>query len=103
MPLHILIITTLGALLQVAALMLLIRGLLWVLGMRTNVIYGVFTAGSMPFMRLTRRIAPRAVPDTYIPALAFVLVFAASIALLVAQQSLCAERADRCVQSGAAT
>ena len=97
MPVHILIISTLAALLQVAALMLLIRGLLSVLGMRNNVVYGVFTAGSMPFMRLTRRIAPRAVPDAYIPPIAFVVVFAASIAMLLVQQSLCAGRGPQCV------
>jgi hypothetical protein len=96
MPIHILIVSTLAALLQVAALMLLIRGLLWAVKARTNVIYGIFTAGSMPFMRLTRRIAPRAIADSYIPALAFVLVFVASIALLLVQQSLCAGRGPQC-------
>ena len=97
MPIHILIISTLAALLQVAALMLLIRGLLWAVGLRTNVIYGVFTAGSMPFLRLARRIAPRAVPDTYIPVLAFVLVVLVSVVLLLVQQSLCAGRGPQCV------
>lgn len=98
MPIDILIISTLAALLQVAALMLLIRGAMWLLGskVRTSFIYGVFTAGSMPFIRLTRRIVPRAVPDSYMPALALVLVIAVYIALLLAQQSLCVQRGVQC-------
>jgi hypothetical protein len=91
-----LIVSTFVALLEVAALMLLIRGVLWVLRLRNNVIYGVFTAGSMPFMRLTRRIAPRAVPDAYIPALAFVLVCILCVGLLLVQQSLCAQTGGQC-------
>ena len=98
MPIDILIISTLAALLQVAALMLLIRGVMWLLGprVRASLVYGLFTAGSMPFMRMTRRIMPRAVPDLYIPAIAFVFVIAASLALLVAQQSLCVQRGVQC-------
>ena len=90
MPVDVLIISTLAALLQVAALMLLIRGVMWLLGpkVRTSLIYGIFTAGSMPFIRLTRKLMPRAVPDAYIAALAFVLVIAVYVALLLAQQSL---------------
>jgi hypothetical protein len=91
MPLHILILSTLAALLQVAALMMLIRGVIWLLGpkARMSFIYGIFTVGSAPFIRLTRRIVPRAVPDSYIPAIAFVVVCLVSIALVLAQQSLC--------------
>jgi hypothetical protein len=98
MPIDILIVSTLAALLQVAALMLLIRGLMWLLGprVRMSFIYGIFTVGSMPFIRLARAIMPRAVPDAYIPAIAFVLVVAVSVGLLIAQQSLCVQRGAQC-------
>ena len=94
MPIHILIVSTLAALLEVAALMMLIRGAIWLLGpkARMSFVYGIFTVGSTPFIRLTRRIVPRAVPDSYIPAVAFVLVCLISIALAFAVQSLCEQR-----------
>ena len=98
MPLHIVLVSTLSALLQVAALMLLIRGAIWLIGpkARTSFIYGIFTVGSMPFIRLTRKLLPRAVPDAYIPAIAFVLVCAVCVALLLAQQALCAQPGAHC-------
>ena len=98
MPIEITIISTLAALFQVAGVMLLIRGALWLFGprARNNVVYGVFTAGSMPFIRFARVIVPRAVPDGYIPAIAFLLVLAMWIALALGQHSLCVQRAVQC-------
>ena len=98
MPIDIAIISTLAALLQVAALMLMIRGLMWLLGpkARMSFIYGLFTVGVMPFIRLTRRMMPRGVADAYIPAIAFVLVLVVCAALLLAQQSLCVQRPGQC-------
>jgi hypothetical protein len=98
MPIELVIVSTLAALLQVAALMLVIRGLIWLIGgkARTSFVYGIFTVGSMPFIRLTRRIAPRAVPDAYIPVIAFVLVCVVCIALLFIQQALCARPGAQC-------
>jgi hypothetical protein len=98
MPIEITIISTLAALFQVAGLMLLVRGAIWLFGpkARNSMVYGIFTVGSMPFIRLARAIVPRAVPDTYIPAIAFLLVLTIWVALALAQQSLCVQRGVQC-------
>jgi hypothetical protein len=98
MPIDIVIITTLAALFQVAWIMLLLRGVMWLFGpkARNNVVYGIFTVGSMPFIRFARAIMPRAVPDAYIPAIAFLMVFGMWVALAVGQQALCVQRGAQC-------
>jgi uncharacterized membrane protein len=98
MPIQIVIISTLAALVQVAALMLLIRGAMWLSGptARNNFVYGLFTVGAMPFIHFTRAVMQRAVPDRYIPAIAFLLVFALWVALALTQQTLCARPGVQC-------
>ena len=92
------IVRTLLALIEVAVLMLLLRGLLWLFGprMRNHLVYGIFTAGSMPFIRLARRVMPRAVNDRYVPLVAVVLLVTLWIALSLALQPLCARPGVRC-------
>ena len=87
------------ALVEVAGLMLLLRGLLWSFGpkARTNFVYGLLTVGSMPFIQLARALMPRAVPDRYMPAIAFLLVFSLWLALLLGVQTLCARAGTQCV------
>ncbi len=100
MPLDILIITAIHALIQIAALMLLARGLMWLLGPRMrqgNFFYDIFTIGTAPFVALTRRVAPRALPDVYIPTTAFVLLLLLSVGVGLAKYFLCAARALQCV------
>jgi hypothetical protein len=98
MPIEIIVISTLRALVEVAALMLLIRGAMWLFGpkARKNFVYGLFTVGAMPFIHFTRAAMPRAVPDRYIPAIAFLLVFALWVALALTQQTLCARPGVQC-------
>ena len=99
MPAEIVIISTLRSLVEVAGLMLLIRGAMWLFGpkARHNFIYGIFTVGSMPFIRFARAIMPRAVRDQYIPVIAFLLLFSLWLALALTQQSLCVTRGVQCV------
>jgi hypothetical protein len=96
---EILVINTLKSLVEVAALMLLLRGFMWSFGpkARNNFIYGIFTAGSMPFIRFARAITPRAVPDRYVPLIAFLLLFSLWVALVLGVQTLCARSGVRCV------
>jgi hypothetical protein len=98
MSIEIVIISTLRALVEVAALMLLIRGAMWLFGpkARKNFVYGLFTVGAMPFIHFTRAVMPRAVPDRYIAVIAFLLVFALWVALALSQQTLCARPGAQC-------
>lgn len=99
MPTEIIMVSMLRSLVEVAGLVLLLRGAMWLLGPRArkgNFVYDIFTIASMPFIRLTRLIMPRVVRDAYIPAIAFLLVFAVWIALAAGQQALCVQRAVQC-------
>ena len=92
MPADIATITVLHALIQVAMLMLLIRGLLWLFGPRTrqgNFFYDILTIGTAPFVRLTRAVTPKFVRDKYIPTETFVLVFLIWMSLGLAKAVLC--------------
>ncbi|HEX2826454.1 MAG TPA: hypothetical protein VHP37_08925 [Burkholderiales bacterium] len=99
MPPEITVLATLRALVEVAGLMLLIRGLMWSFGpkARTNFIYGLVTVGSMPFIRFARAITPRAVADRYVPAIAFVLLFLLWLMLALGVGTLCARPGVQCV------
>ena len=99
MPPEILVLNTLRALVEVAALMLLLRGLMWSFGpkARATFIYGIFTVGTMPFIRLARALTPRAVPDRYTPAIAFLLLFSLWVALALGLLTLCARPGIQCV------
>ena len=93
-------VSMLRSLVEVAGLMLLLRGVMWLFGPRArkgNFVYDIFTVASMPFIRLSRSITPRVVGDAYIPAIAFLLVFAIWIALAAGHQALCVHRAVQCV------
>jgi uncharacterized protein YggT (Ycf19 family) len=98
MPPEIFVLNTLRALVEVAGLMLLLRGLLWSFGPkgRTNFIYGIFTAASMPFINFARAITPRVLPDRYVPVIAFLLLLALWVALALGVQTLCARPGIQC-------
>jgi len=99
MPLDITLISALRALIEVAGLMLLARGLLWLFGPRArqgNFVYDILTIGTKPFMQLTRKVTPRFVRDAYVPALTFVLLFGIWIGVGMANAVLCATRGLQC-------
>jgi hypothetical protein len=100
MPTEIVFISMLRAIVEVAGLMLLIRGVMWVFGPRArrgNFVYDILTVGAMPFIRFTRAVMPRAVSDAAIPAIAFALLLGLWVGLGLAQHSLCVARAIQCV------
>ena len=98
MPPEITVLAALRALVEVAALMLLLRGIMWSFGpkARSNFIYGIFTVGSMPFIRFARAIMPRTLPDRYMPAIAFLLLFSLWAALVLGVQTLCGRPGVQC-------
>jgi len=99
MPLDITLISALRALIEVAGMMLLARGLLWLFGPKArqgNFVYDILTIGTKPFIQLTRKITPRFVRDACIPVAAFVLLFGVWIGLGMANAVLCASRALQC-------
>jgi hypothetical protein len=100
MPPDILLLSAIAALIEVAALMLLARGVMWLFGPRAregNFFYAMLTTGTLPFIRLARAIMPRAVADKYMPAIAFVLLVLLWIAVGLGKEWLCTARAVQCV------
>jgi hypothetical protein len=101
MPYDILIVTVLLALTQVAGLMLLARGVVWLLGPKArqgNVIYDLLTAGTAPFIRFARAVTPRFVRDVHLPWITFFLLFLLYVGLVYAKLALCASHGIDCKQ-----
>jgi hypothetical protein len=99
MPYDILILSMLRGLTEVAGLMLLGRGLLWLFGPKArqgNFVYDLLTIGTTPFIRLARKMSPRFVPDAHVPAIAFFLLFWLWIGLAIAKAAVCASRGLQC-------
>jgi hypothetical protein len=95
MQIDITLITAVRALIEIAMLMLLARGLMWLFGPRArqgNFFYDIMTIVAKPFIRATRAITPRFVRDAYIPATTFVLVVCLWLALGIAKAAICASR-----------
>ena len=100
MPADIATISVLRALIEVALLMLLGRGALWIFGPRArqgNFVYDILTIGVMPFIKLTRMITPKFVRDAHIPAATFFLVFWVWLGLGIAKAALCQQHGLQCV------
>ncbi len=100
MPWDILLVTVVRALAEVAGLMLLARGLLWLFGPKArkgNFIYELLTVGVAPFLKLARTISPRFVADAYVPSIAFFLLFAIWLGLGIAKAAMCASRDLQCI------
>jgi hypothetical protein len=100
MPFEITLISVLRALIEVAMLMLLLRGILWLFGPRArqgNFFYDILSVGTAPFTRGTRFITPKLVRDAYVPVLTFVLLFCVYLALGIAKAAICAARGLECM------
>ena len=100
MPFEIIAISVLRGLVEVAGMMLIGRGGLWLFGPRArqgNFVYDILTIGTTPFIRATRAITPRFVRDAHIPAATFFLVFWLWIGLGIAKAAMCASRGLQCV------
>lgn len=100
MPVELLLISVLRAIFEVAGMMLLGRGLLWLFGPKArqgNFVYDLLTVGTKPFMQLTRKITPQFVRDGHIPLATFFLVFWIWLGLGVVKATMCASRGLQCV------
>jgi hypothetical protein len=100
MPFEIVAISVLRGIVEVAGMMLLGRGLLWLFGPRAregNFIYQILTIGTRPFIQATRKITPQFVRDAHVPAATFFLVFWIWIGLGIAKATMCASRGLQCV------
>jgi hypothetical protein len=101
MPTDILLVTVARGLVEVAGLMLIGRGLLWVFGPKArqgNFVYDLLTVGTMPFIKLARKVSPRFVPDAHVPWIAFFLLFWIYVALGFAKLALCDSHGIDCRQ-----
>jgi hypothetical protein len=101
MPYDILIVSVLVGLAEVAGLMFLVRGLLWLFGPKArqgNFVYDLLSIGTTPFIRLARRVTPRFVRDAHVPWIAFFLLFWIYVGLGYAKLALCASHGIDCKQ-----
>ena len=100
MPFDILLISVARALAEVAGMMLIGRGMLWLFGEKArkgNFVYALLTTGTLPFIKLARIISPRFVPDAHVPWIAFFILFWVWLGLGIAKHALCAAKGLQCV------
>jgi len=90
------LIGALRALAEIAGMFLLARGALFLLAAgrhRQNVVYQLFCIITRPVIAATRRVVPVAIGDRFVPAVAFVLLFALWIALACLRLRVCGPEA----------
>ncbi len=91
MPPEVLIVALAKSLIEVAGLMFLLRGFVWLFyakARKDNFVYGLITTGVMPFIKVTRKITPQFVSDGLVPAIAFFLLFWIWVGLALLQQAI---------------
>ena len=86
------LLSILRALAEIAGMSLLAQGALWLLtggGPQRNVVYQLFSFITRPVIVATRRLAPKALGDRFIPLLIFCLLFTLWIALAYVREVVC--------------
>ena len=99
MPTEILLISIARALVEVAGMLMLGQGVLWLFGPRArdgNFIYDLFKKGAAPVIKLTRLITPRFVHDAHVGLVAFILLLWLWFALAYARSYMCAAQGLQC-------
>jgi hypothetical protein len=99
MPIEILLLSITRALVEVAAVMLLGQGALWLFGPRGrdgNFVYDLFKKGTGPIVKATRAITPRFVHDSHIGLVAFMILVWIWLALAFAKRYLCVAQGIQC-------
>jgi hypothetical protein len=99
MPIDVFLVSAARALVEVAGLMLLGQGVLWLFGPRArdgNFIYDLFKKGTSPLIKVTRAITPRFVHDAHIGLVAFVVLVWLWLALAFAKRYLCVTQGLQC-------
>jgi hypothetical protein len=100
MPTDILLVSMARALVEVAGMLLVGQGMLWIFGPRArdgNFVYDLFKKGTGPIIRVTRHITPRFVHDAHIGLVAFMLLLWIWLALGFAKRYLCVTQQVNCV------
>ena len=99
MPTDILLLSIARALVEVAGLLLLGQGMLWLFGPKArdgNFIYDLFKLGTRPIIKVTRAISPRFVHDAHIGLLAFFILVWLWLGLAFAKRYLCVSQGLQC-------
>src|SRR5262245_21782346 len=99
MPLDILLVSMARALVEVAGLLMLGQGILWLFGPKAregSFIYDLFKKGTAPVMQLTRFITPRFVHDAHIGLVASFILAWLWLGLALAKRYLCAVQGVQC-------
>jgi hypothetical protein len=99
MPIEILLVSMARALVEVAGMLMIGQGVLWLFGRKArdgNFIYDLFKKGTAPVTRFTRLITPRFVHDAHIGLLAFFLLAWLWIALAAAKRYMCVAHGLQC-------
>jgi len=99
MPADILLVSVARALVEVAGMLMLGRGILWVFGPRAregNFVYDLFKMGTQPIIKLTRIITPRVVHDAHGGLIAFFLLAWLWLGLALAKHHMCVAQGLQC-------
>lgn len=99
MPIDIFLVSAARALVEVAGLLLLGQGVLWLFGPKArdgNFIYDLFKMGTRPLIRITRVLTPRFVHDAHIGLVTFVVLVWLWLGLAFAKRYLCVSQGLQC-------
>jgi hypothetical protein len=99
MPTDILLVSMARALVEVAGLLMLGQGILWLFGPKArdgNFIYDLFKKGTRPIIRLTRAITPRFVHDAHVGMVAFFILVWLWLGLAYAKRYMCVIQGLQC-------
>ena len=99
MPTEILLVSIARALVEVAGMLMLGQGLLWVFGPRArdgNFVYDLFKKGTSPIIKAARFITPRFVHDAHIGLVAFLVLVWLWFGLAYAKRYLCVMQQVNC-------
>jgi hypothetical protein len=99
MPTDILLVSIARALVEVAGMLLLGQGVLWLFGPKArdgNFIYDLFKTGTRPIIKATRAITPRFVHDAHIGLVTFIVLVWLWLGLAFAKRYLCFSQSLQC-------
>jgi hypothetical protein len=99
MPADILLVSIARALVEVAGMLLLGQGVLWIFGPKArdgNFVYDLFKMGTRPLIMVTRAVTPRVIHDAHIGFVTFFFLACLWLALAFAKHSMCTARGLQC-------
>ena len=99
MPTDILIVSIARALVEVAGMLMMGQGILWIFGPKArdgNFVYDLFKMGTRPLIKLTRVVTPRFVHDTHIGFVAFFILVWLWLGLALAKHHMCTAQGLQC-------